>query len=325
MQKRFHHNMRYVRLGMAFALGVLTLNQTSPVHAQTPWASINTRAHPTGKAVFREYLSENESLDVVVALKLRNRELLDYHVRALTRPSDPEFGRWLSHEQILSDYAPLPERAQAVADYLIQAGFTNVRIEPNRLLVTATGTTAAIRQAFHTELGRFDRDGREGIANVTDVHVPPELSDTVLSVLGLQTLDQLQPLNRRVGVLVSGSVHGLDPVLFPVAYDAASLPNASTTAVGIITEGKMTQTIADLHQFESQNSLPTINPTVVVVGAPSTDTSGTAEWDLDSQDIQAMAGGQVAQMIFYTAHSLTNANITSDLNKAKRFPTTSRR
>lgn len=252
-----------------------------------------------------------------MSLKLRNRDLLDYHVRALTRPGDPEFGRWLSREQILADYAPLPERANAVAVYLTQAGFTNVRIEPNRLLVTATGTTAAIRQAFHTELGRFVRDGREGIANVTDVQVPPELSDTVLSVLGLQTLDQMHPMNRRADhVLLTGSVHGLDPVLFPVTYDAATLPNASTTTVGIITEGKMTQTITDLHQFESQNGLPTINPTVVQVGAPSPDTSGTPEWDLDSQDIQAMAGGLVAQMIFYTAHSLTNSNITSDLNKA---------
>ncbi|MHB8744470.1 MAG: Ig-like domain repeat protein, partial [Sulfuricaulis sp.] len=219
--------------------------------------------------------------------------------------------------QILADYAPLPERAQAVADYLTQTGFTNVHIESNRLLITATGTTAAIRQAFHTELGRFERNGREGIANVTDVQVPPELSDTVLAVLGLQTLDQLHTLNAQAnGVLLTGSVHGINPVNFPIAYDATSLPSASTTAVGIITEGSMTQTISDLHQFESQNSLPTINPTVVTVGGASTDTSNTAEWDLDSQDIQAMAGGQVAQMVLYTAHSLTNANLTKAFNQA---------
>lgn len=317
MHNRFLHNIRYVRLGLAFALGAATLGQVLPVHAQAPWVRSITHAHPTGKAVFSEFLPENESLDVVVTLKLRNRDLLDNHVRALTRPGDPEFGRWLSREQISADYAPLPERANAVANYLIQAGFTNVRIEPNRLLVTATGTTTAIREAFHTELGRFVRDGREGIANVTDVQVPSELSDTVLSVLGLQTLDQMHTMNTRAnGVLLSGSVHGLNPVLFPTAYDAASLPTASTTAVGIITEGNMTQTIADLHQFESQHSLPTINPTVVQVGAPSSDTSNTNEWDLDSQDIQAMAGGQVGQMIFYTAHSLTNANINKTLNKA---------
>ena len=317
MRNRFLPNIRYVRLGLALVLGGATLSQALPVHAQPPWVSISTHAHPTGKATFQGYLPENESLDVVVTLKLRNPELLGDHVRAITSPGNPEFGRWLSREQIMADYAPLPERANAVAAYLTQAGFTNVQIEPNRLLVTATGTTTAIRTAFHTELGSFVRNGREGIANVTDVHVPPELSDTVLSVLGLQTLDQMHTMNYQLkSVLLTGSVHGLNPVKFPIAYDAASLPSASTTAVGIITEGNMTQTISDLHQFESQNGLPTINPTVVQVGASSHDTSGTAEWDLDSQDIQAMAGGQVAQMVFYTAHSLTNANITSTFNKA---------
>ncbi|MHB8622354.1 MAG: protease pro-enzyme activation domain-containing protein [Sulfuricaulis sp.] len=276
-----------------------------------------THAHPTGKATFRGFLAENVTLNMVIALKLRNPELLNYHLQALTQPGNPEFGQWLSRSQILADYAPLPERAQAVADYLTQTGFTNVHIESNRLLITATGTTAAIRQAFHTELGSFERDGREGVANVTDVQVPPELSDTVLAVLGLQTLDQLHTLNAQAnGVLLTGSVHGINPVNFPIAYDATSLPSASTTAVGIITEGSMTQTISDLHQFESQNGLPTINPTVVTVGGASTDTSNTAEWDLDSQDIQAMAGGQLAQMVLYTAHSLTNANLTKTFNQA---------
>lgn len=314
------HNTHTARLGLdlglALALGVVTLGQTLPAQAQSSWANISTHAHPTGKAIFREYLAESESLDVVVSLKLRNPDQLASQLRALTRPGDPEFGHWLSRAQILADYAPLPERAQAVADYLTAAGFTNVRVATNRLLVTATGTAAVVRKAFHTELGRFVRDGREGIANITDVHVPSALSDTVQAVLGLQTLDQMHTMNVQANGVLSGSVHGLDPVQFPVAYDAASLPTAATMAVGILTEGKMTQTITDLHQFESQNSLPTINPTVVQVGPPSTDTSNTDEWDLDSQDIQAMAGGQVAQMIFYTANSLSNAYITKDLNKA---------
>jgi len=299
------------------AVAGVSLGATLPVEAQSPWAVTHTRAHPTGKAIFHGYLPDNESVDIVVALKLRNRSLLDQQVQALTRPGDPQYGRWLSRDRVLADYAPLPERANAVAAYLTQTGFTNVRIDSNRLLVTATGTTTVIRKAFHANLGRFVRDGRESIANLTDVQVPSDLSDTVLSVLGLQTVDQMRPMNYRMdGVLLTGSVHGLNPVKFPIAYDAAGLPSAATTAVGIITEGDMTQTIADLHQFESLSGLPTINPTVVLVGGSSPDSSNTPEWDLDSQTIQAMAGGQVAQMVFYTARSLTNANITKTLNKA---------
>jgi pseudomonalisin len=317
MQNRILHTLRYVQLGLVLALGVATLSHALPVHAQSFWTKTDTRAHETRKAIFREYLKENEPLDIVVTLKLRNRDLLEHHLQALTRPGDPEFRRWLSSEQIMADYAPLPDRAQAVADHLTHAGFTNVHIESNRLLITATGAPAAIRKAFNTEIGRFVHDGREVIANVMDVQVPSELSDTVLSVLGLQTIDQMHTMIRpAASVLLTGSVHGLNPVLFPVVYNAASLPTASTMSVGIITEGNMTQTISDLHQFENQNNLPAINPTKVTVGPPSNDTSNTAEWDLDSQTIQAMAGGQVAQMIFYIANSLTNANLTKTFNKA---------
>ncbi len=310
-------DLRYLRLGLTLAIAGAALCQAQAVHAHEPWASISTRAHPTKNAIFREYLPGSETIDVAVVLKLRNRGMLDYHVHALTQPGNPEFRRWMSREQILADYAPLQDSANAVAEYLTQSGFTNVGIAPNRLLVTATGTARAIRKAFHTELGRFARNGREGIANLTDVQVPSELSATILSVLGLQTLDQMHTMNRPSDrVLASASVHGFNPVMFPTAYNAASLPTASTTKVGIITVGSMTQTIADLHQFESQNGLPTINPTVVQVGTASKDTSGTVEWDIDSQDIQAMAGGQVAQMLFYAAHSFSDVNITKAMNKA---------
>jgi pseudomonalisin/xanthomonalisin len=243
---------------------------------------------------------------------------LDALVKTLIKPGDPSTKHWLNKEQIRSEYAPSSTAAQAVADYLSKAGFTNVVIEPNRLLITATGTAAVVRKAFNTELAHFERDGHAGIANTRDVQVPAALGDTVLSVLGLQTVDQMHTMIiPAASVQLTGSVHGLNPTLFPVAYNAMNLPPASTIAVGIITEGVMTQTITDLHTFESQNALPTINPTVVNAFTGTTsDTSGTAEWNLDSQNIQAMAGGQVAQMVFYTAKSFSDSNITKAINKA---------
>jgi pseudomonalisin/xanthomonalisin len=285
--------------------------------SQEAWANTSTHAHPPQGAVFKEYLHAGESVDITIVLRLRNRDQLTRRMSSLTTPGNPEFRRWLTKDVILRDYAPYPNQAKAVADYLSAAGFTNVKISADQLVITATGTAGVIRKAFDTELARFVLNGREAIANIQDVHVPGSLSGIVLSVLGLQTLDRMRPLSVRASrVLVSGTVHGLNPVSFPVAYDAAALPPASTVAVGIITEGNMTQTIADLHQFESQNGLPTINPVVVQVGAAGTDTSGTAEWDLDSQSIQGMSGGQVGTMTFYVAHSLADSDITQAIHRA---------
>jgi pseudomonalisin len=291
---RSFFNIRKAWLVFSFALMAATLSQSPALHAQSSWSNISTHAYPIGRAVYRAYLAPNEPLDIVVALKLRNRDKLDALVKTLMKPGNPSSKHWLSTQQIQNDYAPSSENAQAVADYLTKTGFTNVRIEPGRLLVTATGTAAVVRKAFKTELAHFIRDGHEGIANVKDVRVPSALSDSVLSVLGLQTLDQMHPMSQQAAsVQLTGSVHGINPVNFPKAYHAADLPTASTIAVGIITEGVMTQTITDLHTFETNNNQPTINPTVVNAWTTGStrDTSGTVEWDLDSQDIQAMAGG----------------------------------
>ncbi len=308
-----------VRLGLRLTIAWIALCLSLPTQAQSSWAATDTRAHATGRAAFRGFLAPNESLDIVVALKLRNRDKLDAIVKTLIKPGDPSSKHWLSSQRIQSDYAPTTESAQTVADYLSQAGFTNVQIEPNRLLITATGTAAVVRKAFNTEMAHFVRDGHEGIANVKDVQVPSALRDSVLSVLGLQTVDRMHTMIQpAVSVQLTGSVHGINPVNFPKAYNAAGLPPASTITVGIITVGVMTQSITDLHTFEANNGLPTINPTVVTTwsGGPASDTSGTAEWDLDSQTIQAMAGGQVAQMLFYTSKTFSDSYITKALNRA---------
>ena len=254
----------------------------------------------------REFLAADEKVDILVALKPRNREKLDALVESLTNPADPKFRQWLTPEEVNADFAPTKEQTLRVAGYLSGAGFENVRIAQNSLLISATGTATVVRKAFNTELAHFSRDGHDAIANTKDVQIPATLIDAVDSVLGLQTLDQAKP----------AVVTTHNPTQFPGIYSTASIPTAANTVVGIITEGSMTQTISDLHQFETANALPTITPTVVNVGGTSTDTSGTVEWDLDSQDIQGMAGGHVAGMIFYTSVSLTDAALTATYNQA---------
>jgi pseudomonalisin len=293
------------QLVLTCILTAVGAGQVNLTQAQSAWATTRTHTHVVRDATFVQYLAPNETVSILVALKLRNRAQLDKLVEGLVAPDSPQFRHWLTHEDLANEFAPTSQQATKVADHLANAGFTKIEILPNNLLVRAEGTADAARRAFSTELARFRRKGREGIANTSDVQVPNGLADTVEAVLGLQTLDQAH--------VVTVVTH--NPVQFPQIYNAASLPPASHTVVGVITEGDMTQTIADLHQFESQNSLPTINPTVVNVGGTSSDTSGTMEWNLDTQDIQGMAGGQLAGMILYTAASLTDAALTATFNR----------
>jgi subtilase family serine protease len=93
------------------------------------------------------------------------------------------------------------------------------------------------------------------------------------------------------------AVTGHSPLDFPSIYGAADLPTAAGVDVGILAEGNLSKTITSLNTFTSQNGLPAV--TTRQVGTPNSDTSGTVEWELDSQTIVGAGGGQVGSLVFY--------------------------
>jgi xanthomonalisin len=204
-----------------------------------------------------------------------------------------------------------------VADYLTQEGFTNVQVESNRLLVTADGNVESAQRAFNTTFVNVTRNGRSAYANDKDVVIPASLQNDILSVVGLQDVHQMHTMNVVANVapaLRTQSVAGHNPTTFSAIYGGSGVPTASTVTVGIIAEGKLTQTVTDLKTFTTNNGLSTV--TTQIVGPGSSDTSGIEEWNLDSQDIVGMAGGSVAKLIFYDASSLSNSALTSIINTA---------
>lgn len=285
----------------ALSLGLLWICQaTTMAQGQPAWTPTETHAHPVQSAVFARYLADEELVPIVVALAARNADELSQRVVDVSTPGNARYRQWLTTTDVMTSYAPSQDQVTSVVAYLQSIGFREVHVEPNRLFISATGSAHVIRSAFNTELAYFTRAGRTAIANTKDVLVPGSLKGAVLAVLGLQTLDVPQPL----------TVETHNPLDLSSVYDASPLPAATNTVVGIITEGSMTPVITDLHTFEANNGLPTINPTVVVIDGGSGDTSGTEEWDLDSQMIQAMAGGNVKQMILYAAAVGTDAGFT---------------
>ena len=304
--------------GLLVSLAVIALLMyQGAVYAQksapAAWSATGTRAHPVESATLQSYLTPDESIEIVVALKVRNQDSLKSLVTSLMTPGGPQYRHWQSHEAVMSNFAPTVAQAQAVAGFLTSMGFANVSIEAGGFTVRATGTADVIRRSFNTELAHFrTADGRDAIANTKDVQVPAALADMVEAVLGLQTLDGLKP----------AIVQQINPMNWPTIYDAQGLPTGSKTVVGVVTAGLMTQTLADLATFETMNSISPITPTVVYVGGtPTTNAGGDAEWDMDTQDILAMAGGQLGGLMLYAGPSsflsvtMFDSNLASVIGK----------
>lgn len=262
-------------------------------------------------------LALTQPLHVVIGLRLRNKSELDAFL------ANPRHAI-LTPTQFIARYSPASTEAQAVEAFLSRSGFHNVTIASNRLLVSADGTAAEAAAAFKTSFIRVrTHDGREAYANSTNVQIPVALQSSVQAVLGLQNVHVMHTLSRLTRASttlstcdpdkVTSCQVGHDPTQFAAIYDATGLPMASAVPVGIITEGSMTHVIQDLNTFTSRHGMSAI-PTEVV-GPGSSDTSGDAEWDLDSQSIVGISGG-VQKFVFYAASSLTDSALTNAYNLA---------
>jgi len=276
-------------------------------------------------------LELTQQLRVVIALKLRNQAQLQALI------STPGGFTPLTSAQFEAQFSPTETQAQEVANFLMGAGFRNVAIAPNRLLVSGDATVAIVQAAFKTSMVRvYTHDGRMAYANSTDVEIPTALQSSVQAVLGLQDVDIMhtfsEPVQQNVvpanlcnpnqniaqhsdsasPAIISCKV-GHYPTDFPSIYAATDLPTANSVPVGIFTWGDLTQVIQDLNQFTSVHGLPTVS--VQVVGPGSSDTSGTGEWDLDSQTIVGMSGG-VQKIVFYDAAGYSHADLYSIFNTA---------
>jgi pseudomonalisin/xanthomonalisin len=317
--------MQMKRTSLCLALGtVLSLASAVTLAAGTDsastWKGTATHAHElAATATVNDLASPSTPVHVEVVLKLQNRAVLDSFIAASHNPTSPIFHAKLQPSDTIANFSPSDAQVQTVVDHLRQAGFSNISVSANRLLVSADGNAASAQAAFQTRLIKaVDAEGHNAYANIDEAKVPAALADTVLSVVGLQTVSHAHTMNKlasKVGTAVTTGITGHNPTTFPTIYDVGSTPTASTVTVGIITDGNMTQPLKDLSTFTTNNGLPAVNTSVVVVGGASTDTSGTAEWDIDSQDIVGMSGG-VSKLILYAANSLSNSALTADYNKA---------
>lgn len=281
------NNLRLKVLAVALCLAT-----GAAADAATPAAT--SLARPTRLAqgdVVVGALAAAQPMHVVIGLKLRNKAQLDAYI------ARPGF-KPLTGAQFVARYGPTAAQAQAVAHFLELSGFTDVRVSPNRILVSGNAPAANVQRAFQTSLvGVRTHDGRMAYANTRNATLPGSLQPFVNGVVGLQNVHVPHLLYRVYRGGANLAVTGHQPTDFPSIYGADSLPVASGIDVGILAEGNLTKTISSLDTFTSANGLPPV--ATHSVGTPNSDTAGTVEWELDSQTIVGAAGGQVGSLTFY--------------------------
>jgi xanthomonalisin len=311
-------NLRKTALVLAVT-GAMGLAAAAQAASDSPLATVSRGTQLLPGDSISGTLALSHPIHVTIALKLRNQDQLRAYD---ARPHQP-----MSRSQLAADHLPTQSQAQAVAAFLKGAGFSNVKVSDNRMLVQADGTAAIAARAFDTSLSQVrTHDGRVTFANTRDIKIPATLRDSVQAVLGLQGVHKAHTFAQPAQA-AAGGIAGHDPTEFASIYGASGLKTADSVDVAVWGWGSMEQTLTDLDTFTDAHSMSPVSTNVVCTdydgyGSGTISTTdptcksfdeGSVEWDMDSQDIVGMTGG-VKSLTFFAAYGGYNSSVTTSLN-----------
>ena len=299
----------------ASTLGAGTTIQMAPSAVPAGWAATATRTVNLANAIYVGALAPSTPLHIVVGMQMQNPAGANRLVQAQNTPTSALYGTSVTPAQYESMFSPTSAQVSAVTTYLASKGFTNIAVESNRLMISATGTAAQASAAFNTQFAVYYQNGRYVYVNTKPALMPATLGSYVVGVLGLNNAGRMQPPTRICFRIQNPC---LIPVYFPQAYwqayDVGSTPTGLNTVVAVLSEGDLTNVVFDLRVAENFWSLPKVPVSIVQVGLHSPDTSAAIEWDLDSQYTTGMAGN-VKSLVFYDTTSLDEGDISLMFNR----------
>lgn len=238
----------------------------------------------------------NRPTDRAVALQ---GYLTDVH-----NPGSPSFHKWITPAQFGERFGPADSDVQTAVTWLKSLGFTISKVARSKQFVELSGTAGQLREAFHTEIHRYEIDGVSRHANAGEISVPQALAPLIRGVAGLDDFrakPQLHELGRASYQRASGKTtpqwtiinpngnfYALAPEDFTTQYNLAPLYQAgvdgSGQTIGIINESNIDLSLVSAYQ--QLFGLPN-NPTQVVI-------DGNDPGELGGVNIEAYLDVEVA-------------------------------
>ena len=212
----------------------------------------------------------------------------------------PNFQKWLTPQEFAKLYGPGDADIQTVTDWLTRQGFHNVRVGAGRTVIEFSGNVAQVRNAFHTEIHRFNVNGESRQANVSDPQIPAALTPVVAGIVSLHNFPA-KSMRHTVGAFtrnVDGTVipqftgstnqfFAVGPADFAKIYNIPSTLDGTGGNIAII--GFSSIDVNDARAFRTLFGLAANDPIIVNNGPDPGINREEGEADLDVQWSGAVA------------------------------------
>ena len=293
----------YVAVGAALLLSVFTI----PAQAQSLPTRHVRQAVITGEARYLGSLPATQTLNLTIALPLRNEAELDNLLEDLYNPGSSLFHQFLSVEEFTARFGPTEADYAAVVHFAEQNGLTVTGTYANRLVVNVTGSVENIEKAFQVTMGSYQHPTESRAFYSPDREPAPALNVALWHVGGLDNFSIPHPASlvktpeARSGTTGSGpSGYFLGSDMRKAYYGGTALTGAGQS-VGLVEF--LGYNIADVNTYFSKYG-PTNSVSVVGVSTDGSSLSCTypacddTEQALDIEEAISMAPGLTSVRVY---------------------------
>ena len=289
---------------LSMVFGAFYLHATSSKAASTGFTALpNSSAQWTANAKLVGPHSSTDTMTVTLLLRTSNAAGQQSLIASLYNKNSSNYHQWLSTGQFMAQFAPAASDVTAAQNFLTQAGLQLVASSSPTMLL-ATGTTAQVEAAFHTQINDYSTKTGTYYANSTVVQIPSALSASVYGVLGMTNVPlELSGDKTDVNPGTTPSIatygggpfgSGLTPSQIRGIYDVNSVYSTlkdkgqgTTLAVFELAGYKS----SDITKYEKVYNLPHVKLVNIPVLGGATTHSGAVEVELDIELQIAMAPG----------------------------------
>ncbi len=166
------------------------------------------QATQDGTARFVGSLPATETLNLVIALPLRNQDQLDQLLQSLYDPSSPSYHQFLTVAEFTEQFGPTQEEYNALINFAQANGLKVVSTSPNRVNLQVSGSVANIQKAFHVNLGVYQHPTENRTFYAPDKEPTTSLTFSLWHVSGLDNFSIPHPAGLEHIPANSGSKSG---------------------------------------------------------------------------------------------------------------------
>jgi len=260
---------------------------TQPIN-EAQRATLHGTVHPLANAANdRGAAADDLALDrIQIVLKRSDAQetALKQLIADMHTPGTTSYHKWLTPVQFGQQFGPSDADIATVQNWLSSHGFGSATVNPGKQTLEVSGSVAQFRDAFHTQIHRYQVNGETHYANATDPQIPAALAPVFGGFASLNNF-RVKRMSRTLGraaydttthkttpqwTVSSGTTdsYALSPGDFAVQYDLNPLYAAGTTGTGqtiaVVNDSNVNLTL--VNNFRTLFGLTSNPPQVIIDG-----------------------------------------------------------